>query len=157
MSDIIFTTQTTPATPGSGKADVFVDSSTKQIKSVNDAGVVATYLTEAGHNVAAAVHGLPASVNVLGNRSAAGEFVQRATAANANTSANNSLDATWNSSAVITYPVAFTSAPYVVGVNKGTDVLVSIETANVTTTTFSLFAFYSSNVVATLGWIALGA
>ncbi len=43
MSDIVLTTQTTPATPGSGKADIFVDSSTKQIKSVNDAGALTTY------------------------------------------------------------------------------------------------------------------
>ena len=105
MSDIVFTTQTTPATPGSGKADVFVDSSTKQVKSVNDAGVVAAYLTEAGHNVAAAVHGLPASVNVLGNRSAAGKFIQEA-------ASTGTVNATSYAEITVTWPVAFAAITF---------------------------------------------
>lgn len=117
MSDIVLTTQTTPATPGSGKADLFVDSVTKQVKSVNDAGVVAAYLTEAGHNVAAAVHGLPASVNVLGNRNAAGEFVQRGTGTVITTGSAATLS--HFHTLAMTFAVAFGAAPNIYVNNSG--------------------------------------
>ena len=156
MSDIVFTTQTTPATPGSGKADIFVDSSTKQVKSVNDAGVVAAYLTEAGHNVAAAVHGLPASVNVLGNRSAAGEFVQRGTLAQG--TVQNGPLTIYYASQTLTFPVAFSSAPYVWGGGIIENAFAFAGVLNISTTACTLIKWSSDNVTAqTLKWVAMGA
>ena len=154
MSDIVLFTQTTPATPGSGKADIFVDSSTKQIKSVNDAGAVAVYLTEAGHNVAAAVHGLPASVNVLGNRGGVGEFIQW----NATPSVTPStLESIYSVDQAVTYPVAFT-AINIVFVGGTGSTAVSLGCAySITTTGFTARILDNVNYGARqVGWIALG-
>jgi len=64
------------------------------------------------------VHGLPASVNVLGNRNASGEFIQRG-----NGTANSALGSyTINSfrTIIVTFPVAFAAIPrvFVTGSNN---------------------------------------
>jgi hypothetical protein len=43
MSDIIFKNKATPTTPSTGKVKVFSDTATKQLASINDAGVVSYY------------------------------------------------------------------------------------------------------------------
>jgi hypothetical protein len=63
---------------------------------------------DAAHIAAsAAVHGLPASVNVLGNRSAAGEFVQRSSVIGG----DQNTYPTFSSCAevTVTFPVAFSA------------------------------------------------
>lgn len=52
MGMIKFKTQTDPATPGSGYADVFVDSADKHLKLLNDAGTLTDF-----HSVSAASPG----------------------------------------------------------------------------------------------------
>lgn len=47
MARIDITTQTEPATPTTGNTIIYVDSTTKMIRSKNDAGVVAVYLKDA--------------------------------------------------------------------------------------------------------------
>lgn len=64
----------------------------------------ANFVANNAHSLAsAAVHGLPASANVLGNRNAAGEFIQRGTATLI------VLSGTSAKQLVITFPVAFSS------------------------------------------------
>ena len=48
MSDIILTAQTAPATPAAGKADVYVDSTTKKLASKDSAGIVTDYMGQDG-------------------------------------------------------------------------------------------------------------
>jgi hypothetical protein len=67
----------------------------------------------AGAHVAAsaAVHGLQSGANVLGNKSAVGEFVLRGTAM---TGAGTGMPYSVSSDVSVTFPVAFASAPIVI-------------------------------------------
>lgn len=60
----------------------------------------------------AQVHGLPASTRVLGNRNAAGEFIQHGSAASGAITGTSASVASYRDIAV-TFPVAFSSAPKV--------------------------------------------
>ena len=70
-----------------------------------------TILLSTVHNVAAAVHGLPASVNVLGNRAAAGEFIQRGNVTAGTTGGDVTVGAI--NLGVVTFAVAFSATPVI--------------------------------------------
>jgi hypothetical protein len=115
-----------------------------------------TLYTLAAHGAAsAAVHGLPANVNVLGNRNAAGEFIQRGT-----TSGTASVLAGSISYAVLTaksFPVAFSSSPLVIGGGTTSAVDCIADIFDITTTTFT-HARWTTGVdtAANVGWLAIG-
>ena len=103
----------------------------------------------------AAVHGLPASVNVLGNRSAAGEFVQRGTVASM--VATGSYSISFVTSAV-TFPVAFSSTPIVLpGGSTSVGNAALMGTSDITTTGFVLVACIVNGTVtkSNVGWLAI--
>mgnify|MGYP001616542960 FL=1 len=103
----------------------------------------------------AAVHGLPASVNVLGNRSAAGEFVQRSTVASMTTSGAISF---YHVSSAVTFAVAFSATPIVCPGGTTSDVVHFGGVQAVTTTGFSYrrLSNTDSQAASNIGWIALG-
>lgn len=105
---------------------------------------------------AANVHGLPASVNVLGNRSASGEFIQRL---NTDDITVDSAFSFFGNGAVITYAVAFSANPIVLP--GGTESAVGMHlgsASSIGTTTFILRVGGDVNSTAhnNNGWIALG-
>lgn len=113
---------------------------------------------EAHRDASAAVHGLPASVNVLGDRTAAGEFIQHAVTGNI-ASANEALSVFYSNSNAITFAVAFTSTPRVFGGGTTTaDQKISSEISAVTTTGFNLRIWAASNstTFANNAWMAIG-
>lgn len=105
----------------------------------------------------AKVHGLPASVNVLGDRSASGEFIQRGTVA---TSSFGVVDrSVFLITAAVTFAVAFSTTPIVVpGGSDGGATDHWAGASVITTTGFTLNKFGVDSGVAsgTIGWIALG-
>lgn len=95
----------------------------------------------------------------LGNRSAAGEFVQRGL--QSQTSPNTAWTVYQCQDILITYPVAFVSAPIVLaGLSTTVDKVVIPGGYCVTTTTFRLFPSTTNSGVVSftnIGWVALGA
>ena len=118
-----------------------------------------TLLTGAGHDVAAAVHGLPASVNVLGNRAAAGEFIQRGSLAVTSDSTDRSVFTNTNPGA-ITFAVAFSATPLVMlGTDyTGTDAFQAAAVRGISTTgmTLSVLSVGGANTALRAAYIALG-
>jgi hypothetical protein len=116
-------------------------------------GDVAANATHIG--ASAAVHGLPASVNVLGCRTAAGKFVQYGT--KSASAAAGALAVTYYHAIATTYPVAFGAAPIVLisddvqGLPTGVD--------SVTTTGFNGNVYDATNgsVTRNFVYIAIGA
>ena len=127
------------------------------------AGVIAVegdnVLTANVHNVAAAVHGLGASVNVLGNRSASAEFVQRGSLNPA--AAGVSDNPVYKATDAVTFAVAFSATPYVMpaGTTDNNADVIASHALNVSTTgfTFQLANVTSGGNFADARWVALGA
>ena len=145
------------STAGSGFAALFTHAVTAD-RTYTLPDETGTVLTSTGHDVAAAVHGLPASVNVLGNRAAAGEFVQRATFNPAALDVTASL--IYVSAAVgVTFAVAFSSTPFVAWAGTSGAELIDGMVFSITTTGCSIRAFgvNSGQDAADGRYIALGA
>lgn len=105
---------------------------------------------------AAAVHGLPASANVLGNKSAAGEFVQRGSQTLG--SYNQTMTVYFNNSGNANFPVAFPGGtPYFI-VNT-IDAYPSWAGGQMLSSTQYSFAVFhnASTGTITVHWIAIGA
>lgn len=105
----------------------------------------------------AAVHGLPASVNVVGNRNAAGEFFQRGSVAVSGTlSAATSLG--FLTQTGVTFPVAFGSTPVVTLGLSNTASLFMVGANSVSTTGFTPIAWGAATATPTgsIHWHALG-
>lgn len=109
---------TASSAPASGTFAVgdFVIDQTGKVHVCTVAGTPGTWVEAsagaAAHIAAsAAVHGLPASVHVLGNRNAAGEFVQHGVSGDVSTSAATSF--TQAGEVAVTFPVAHAAAPRV--------------------------------------------
>lgn len=109
------------------------------------------------HNVAANVHGLPASVNVLGNRTASGEFIQHALPS-VSYGAGSSFTLNNLHTTTATFPVAFASAPIVLlgggdQANGAPGVAIAIST-----TGFTLWVWdnQASGFSGSFGYVALG-
>jgi hypothetical protein len=119
------------------------------------AATAAQGTNSANHIAASAnVHGLPALVNVLGNRNAAGEFIQRG-----NATANGSLVAyscTHYRTIAVTFPVAFASAPRVFA-SSGSAYIASVGSLTTTGCTLSAWgdSLLPSDIV--VNYLALGA
>jgi len=98
----------------------------------------------AAHDVAVNVHGLPASVNVLGNRNAAGEFVQHATfdpvIPTAGTQTVHLSGALGNT----TFPVAHSADPVLLPGATDDDIIQWHAFFNITSTTFNTRAIQLS-------------
>jgi hypothetical protein len=130
-------------------------SKTGAVASEVGAATAAQGTNSANHIAASAnVHGLPASVNVLGNRNAAGEFIQHGSATVAGSSLAISLS-NYRTQAV-TFPVAFATVPRVVvgGSNTGFPVTAT----GASTTGFTMLAFGDAAIPATYvgNYLALG-
>ena len=115
-----------------------------------------TVLTDTGHNVAANVHGLPASVNVLGNRSASGEFIQRGTFDPA--AAGTTDNPVYISNTTVTFPVAFNSTPFVMsgGGTGDNDALGGTQVITTTTFRMIIYTLTSGSNPTDFRWVALG-
>lgn len=102
------------------------------------------------------VHGLPANVAPLGNRNAAGEFIQRGYMSSTGGASTFALYQAANTN--VTFPVAFTNLPIVIpgGTQSTAGVLPFL--FNVTTTGFiyTRFDTAASRNAVNIGWIALG-
>jgi hypothetical protein len=152
------------------KGDLFVgtgaDAGSRLGVGANDTELVADSSQATGckwatpaHNAAsAAVHGLPSGANVLGNKSAAGEFVQRGinTAGGGSTNSGNYVH--YSASATITFAVAFSSSPVVVAVavavsSIGASCINSVSTIGFNAATLGPVGVANQGV----SWIALGA
>ena len=119
--------------------------------------VIGTDVAAQSHAAASdAVHGLPASVSVLGNRSAAGEFIQRGTYNPA--AANAGAGTVYPGSDTITWTVAFAAAPYAwhAGFNDHGGAL-SAAFTDMTTTTGNLNWLTNTSAAnpTTARWVAL--
>ncbi|KKK85081.1 hypothetical protein LCGC14_2776860 [marine sediment metagenome] len=104
---------------------------------------------------AANVHGLPASVNVLGNRSASGEFIQRLQTDDITVTSAVTF---FQASTAITYAVAFSATPIVLTGGTESNVLNLTGAASTTNTTFTMRRYSNVDDEAGLniGWVALG-
>ena len=104
---------------------------------------------------AANVHGLPASVNVLGNRTASGEFIQRLNTDDLTTSGGVTF---FNISGTITFAVAFSANPIVIPGGTETNTSHFAGAKSVSTTTFDLQTYGTADTTAhnNIGWVALG-
>lgn len=126
-----------------------------QVLEANPGATAVQYSTHpTAHNVAANVHGLPASVNVLGNRNAAAEYVQRGSSALTPSSA---ITISNYGTAAVTFPVAFSGTPIVVCGGTGSVQVLWYTSYNPTTTGFTLYGLRSSADAGTGTYIALGA
>ena len=114
----------------------------------------------ASHGDNAAVHGLPASVNVLGNRSAAGEFVQRADVnPGAVGSTALSVYGSGVSTITITFAVAYSGVVHVWwSGTEGTTEDSWGGATNITTTAFNLVVWstVAGRDLAGGKWVSLG-
>lgn len=101
----------------------------------------------------AAVHGLPASVNVLGNRSAAGEFVQRGSDTVVGT--GSALGTIYYHLKTVTFPVAF-SAVTVVLAAATSGVVCNVGTTSTTIFTASVWNEVNGAISETIKYLAIG-
>jgi len=119
----------------------------------SDAGVIAH------KNASANVHGLGASVNVLGNRNAAGEFVQRGTSS-ISAALGSAISISAANAAAVTFPVAFSANPIVLltlyNTAQGLGACISAGTLSTTGFTPAVYGTASATATGTLHWIALG-
>lgn len=106
------------------------------------------------HSAASAnVHGLPASVNVLGNRNASGEFIQRG-----NGTANSALGSyTINSfrTIIVTFPVAFAAIPRVFVTGRNNE-LASVGGLSTTGCTLLAWGDPALDAIRVINYFALG-
>lgn len=90
-------------------------------------------------NPSANVHGLGASVNVLGNRSAAGEFIQRGTFNPNSVGTSASTDVFVGAALTVSFAVTFATAAYVPYAGLGdTDIGQLGSVSSITTSSFSI-------------------
>lgn len=114
-------------------------------------------VTNGAGSVTLAVAGLPASVNVLGSRDAAGEFIQRSTT-NRTFSSSTDVTITDTQTSAITFTVAFSATPTVVfsvrnnsGV-RGCGMLTAVST---TAFTPGALSSVSASIDLDIHWIAV--
>ena len=104
------------------------------------------------------VHGLPSGAHVLGNRSAAGEFVQRGKTGDLTT--GTSPYSLYFVNTAVTFAVAFSAAPHVVagaGNNVNNVTLGSAQNVSTTGFTFNLLSLGLGSISSNLNsWIAIG-
>ena len=102
------------------------------------------------------IHGLPASVALLGNRTASGEFIQHGATSAINGTLTSFTIAAYRSLAV-TFPVAFTSAPRLFCNAKDNGILATA--TSITSTGFTIYLWGGGALVNTLtaDWMAVGA
>ena len=107
-------------------------------------------------NDAAQVHGLGASVNVLGNLAASAEFVQRDEAVGG-TFSTTDLPVYFDDTAD-TYATAYSAAPRVVTGGGGNADLIGTTAVSITTTGFTMrsYGITSGGAAITAEWISLG-
>jgi hypothetical protein len=100
------------------------------------------------------VHGLPASVNVLGNRTAAGQFVQHGGGASVTT--GGSSVSIFFGTASVSFPVPFSTTPRVsvAGSSGG----VGMHATSISTTGFTIVGLgtAASASISSMSWIAIG-
>ncbi|HEB26528.1 MAG TPA: hypothetical protein ENI05_01955 [Porticoccus sp.] len=109
---------------------------------------------------AANVHGLGSSVNVLGNRDASGEFIQRATTGVGNTTGTDRTMST-NAAATITFSTAYSATPLAVvaSPSAGTvDIAGGVGISDLATTGFTRVVVMEgvSRTGLSVYWIAVG-
>lgn len=136
---------------GSGQAVTAIQTTISNTNSEVPTGAAVYAHTNASANV----HGLPANVNVLGNRNAAGQFVQHGTGSS--TTAGSAVSVfRASANTTFTFPVAFSSTPRVWvalqdGVTGGAGVSL------VSTTGFDSRAWsFSASTTYTIAYLALG-
>lgn len=100
------------------------------------------------------VHGLGANVNVLGNRDASGEFIQRATVDTAVPASSTALSS--RVTATDTYAVAFNNIPRVMMAGVTPNEATWAEAHSVTTTGFSIEILSDGTTTRAVQWVALG-
>ena len=118
-------------------------------------------LTAVNAHIAASanVHGLPASVNVLGNRNAAGEFIQHGV--HGGLAHNVGPASVYRNNATLTFPVAFSATPIVVQGSKETGTAADdwgwMAFRGITTTQVEIQAYADANTgTHVCAYIALG-
>ncbi len=103
------------------------------------------------------VHGLGASVNVLGNRDASGEFIQRL---GTDDQTLGSIDRpVYEANGTITFAVAFSANPIVVtggAESSNTDQWAGVRNISTTAFLLSTFGINSGVSITNIGWVALG-
>jgi len=111
-----------------------------------------------GHNVAANVHGLGSSVNVLGNRDASAEFIQRGTLNPPDLGSGGSTIYI-GGAFTVTFAVAFSTSPKVCPGGTKDNQIESAFCFNISTTGFSYRAYGTTASEANTDgeWVALGA
>lgn len=100
------------------------------------------------------VHGLPANVAPLGDRSSSGRFIQSGSGVSITTA--STVGAVYTNSQTISFPVAFSSTPLVIpaGAQNGQ----GLHAAVISSTGFTMVAVSGSPSVnvTSINWIALG-
>jgi hypothetical protein len=102
----------------------------------------------------AEVHGLPENVHVLGNRNAAGEFIQHGSGS-ASVSSPTSFSPGYKGPFSVTFPVAFSTTPAVFAAGS-VAWLVAIMVSGVSTTGFSYRTVSNGNITAKFSYQAIG-
>ncbi len=136
---------------GGTNADLSATGAATHFLAQASAGAAVTVRAIAGTDL-----GLPASVNVLGNHSAAGEFVQRGSIASATT--DGAFTAAKAKAVAVTFAVAFSAAPIVIGggTTSAKNVIPSIYSIATTGFIYNVISD-STDAAANVGWLALGA
>lgn len=109
------------------------------------------------HKALTVAHGLPANANVLGNKTAAGEFIQHGTDASRTTGVLASVQVA-KIGFTITFPVAFSAAPLVIPGGVVTNAECYLSAIKITATGFDMYIYdHTGSVTYTdIGWLALG-
>ena len=122
--------------------------------------VIGTDVAAQSHAAAsAAVHGLPASVNVMGNRTAAGEFLQHATTGQTMGAFGTGATLDTGATQTVTFAVAFSASPTVVAMylSNGTIVAGALTARSTTSFTLQPLGIANGNPTAEeINWIAVG-
>ena len=122
----------------------------------NSAGTAGAFMqTDGAGTLGFFAHGMPANVNILGNRNASGEFVQHGSGSG---TAGTVDTAIYQTEIAITFPVAFSGTPKVLtGATTGSQNQVT-GGQGITTTGFNLTIahFTSGGTVTNASWLAIG-
>lgn len=116
-----------------------------------------TMLTSEAHNVATNVHGLPASVNVYGNRTASGEFIQRLQTTDLTMGSTDR--GVYENNNTETFAVAFSTTPVMTtGGATSSNADQWSGARNISTSAFllSTFTITSGATMTNCGWVASG-
>lgn len=115
------------------EVDGFTTATTRVLTPPN-ANITIAGTSGSNHGDSSAVHGLGTSVNVLGNRAASGEFVQRSSF---DPDLTASAESIYDAANTVTFAVAYSSTPFVMGgggTGGGSNATFS---TSITTTNFS--------------------